>query len=62
MLDPVARDEPGLLPQRVGVDGKLKLPIPRRKSDGSTAVDIRLGGRICSFTSNSGVIALSGCM
>ena len=42
--------------------GSCSSITPRRKYEGSTAVDIRLGGRICSLTRSCGVTPLSGCM
>ena len=61
-LDPVAHDEPGLLPQRVRVHRELQLEQARRKVDGATTVEVSAGGRICSLTSTCGVTPVSGCM
>src|SRR5262249_52251045 len=44
------------------VTGSCSSMTPRRKNDGRTAVDIRLGGSSCSFTRRCGVTSLSGCM
>src|SRR5258708_39503110 len=44
------------------VTGSCSSMTPRRKNDGSTAVDIRVGGSNCSFTRACGGILFSECM